>query len=117
MTEQERIDYETFKERTWGSWEVLEDRPGLYKVKRLEIYPDKSISLQSHNLRAETWVIVQGKGRVIKGDITFTVNAGDHFHVPKMMKHKITNIGTDLLIAIETQTGEKCIEEDIVRYD
>lgn len=117
MSEQERKDYVTYMERTWGCWEVLEDRPGLYKVKRLEIYPGKSISLQSHNLRSETWVIVKGTGRVIKGDVTFTVNAGDHFHVPKMMQHKITNTGKDLLIAIETQTGEKCIEEDIVRYD
>jgi mannose-6-phosphate isomerase-like protein (cupin superfamily) len=100
--------------RPWGEWYVLDVGQG-YKVKRLEILPDASISLQYHEHRSESWVITQGTGRaVINGDI-FTVTAGDTFVVPALSIHKITNIGNTVLKAIEVQIGSICDEEDIKR--
>ena len=101
--------------RPWGIWRVLDVDRG-YKVKRLEILPDQSISLQFHNHRSEYWTIVQGEGKVIiDGDI-FTISKGESFHVPKMALHKIANIHLhETLIAIEVQMGEICSEDDIVR--
>lgn len=101
--------------RPWGKWEVLNIGNG-FKVKRLEILVDTSISMQYHVHRTEHWTIVQGTGKVIIDGNIFTVKKGDTFVVPKLAIHKVTN--TDLketLIAIEIQMGEICDETDIVR--
>jgi mannose-6-phosphate isomerase-like protein (cupin superfamily) len=108
------MDEVTEMTRPWGYWKVLEVGDG-YKVKRLEILVDNSISLQYHVHRSETWVITKGKGRVIVGGNIFTVEAGDTFVVPKTEIHKITNTGSEKLVAIEVQLGEICAESDIFR--
>lgn len=101
--------------RPWGDWEVLDVDQG-YKVKRLSILPDQSISLQYHQHRSEHWTVVQGEGKVIVDGNIFTVKKGESFHVPKLALHKITNTHlTETLIAIEVQMGDICSEEDIVR--
>ena len=101
--------------RPWGSWHVLEVGNG-YKVKRLEILPDKAISLQYHMHRTETWTVVQGEGKVIVNGDIFTVRKGDTFFVPKQGLHKVTNTHlNDIFIAVEVQIGDICSEEDIVR--
>ena len=101
--------------RPWGSWYVLDLDQG-YKVKRLEILPDQSISLQYHNHRSEHWTIVQGEGRLIIHGTINEVSKGDSFTIPKQTLHKITNTHlTETLIAIEVQIGDICSEDDIVR--
>ena len=101
--------------RPWGEWHVLDVDQG-YKVKRLHILPDQSISLQYHVHRSEHWTIVQGEGKVIVDGNIFKVSKGDTFVVPKQALHKITNTHlTETLIAIEVQMGEICSEDDIVR--
>jgi mannose-6-phosphate isomerase-like protein (cupin superfamily) len=101
--------------RPWGIWRVLDVDQG-YKVKRLEILPDASISLQYHYHRSEHWTIVQGEGKVIVDGNIFKVTKGDHFFVPKQALHKVTNTHLhETLIAIEVQMGEICTEDDIVR--
>ena len=101
--------------RPWGKWQVLSTGEG-FKVKRLEILVDTSISMQYHIHRAEHWTIVQGTGKVIVDGNIFTVKKGDHFFVPKMSIHKVLNTSlTETLIAIEVQMGEQCEESDIVR--
>lgn len=110
-------DVGNFTNRPWGGWEVLHFEEGLYKVKRLTIIPGQSISHQFHRCRTETWIVVQGHGTLIKGDMTLTVQAGDHFHIPVMVPHKVTNTGTNLFIAIEVQTGKYLEEDDIVRTE
>lgn len=107
--------YVSSVKRPWGEWQVLDVDQG-YKVKRLSILPDQSISLQYHNHRSEHWTIVQGEGKVIVDGSIFTIKKGESFHVPRMSIHKITNTHlTEMLIAIEVQMGETCSEEDIVR--
>jgi mannose-6-phosphate isomerase-like protein (cupin superfamily) len=100
--------------RPWGAWYVLEKGKG-YKVKRLEILPNESISMQYHNHRSEIWTVVKGKGKVIIDGLIFEVNAGEFFDVPVKSIHKITNIGKETLTAIEVQLGEITDETDIVR--
>lgn len=101
--------------RPWGEWHVLDVDQG-YKVKRLMILPDQSISLQYHIHRSEHWTIVQGKGKVVVDGNIFTIERGESFYVPKQSIHKITNTHlTETLIAIEVQMGDICSEDDIVR--
>lgn len=101
-------------ERPWGTWEVIDEGPW-YKVKKLIIEPDKSISLQYHIHRSETWAITQGAGEVILDEKKFRVKQGDTFVVKPLSVHKITNISNIPLIIIEVQCGEIVEEIDIVR--
>lgn len=112
---QENKPYLDEATRPWGYWCVLDYDQG-YKVKRLEILPDQSISLQYHVHRAEIWNIVQGEGKVIVDGNIFKVSKGDTFVVPRQALHKITNTHlNETLVAIEVQLGEICSEDDIVR--
>lgn len=101
-------------ERPWGTWEVIDEGPW-YKVKKLTIQPNKSISLQYHIHRSETWAITQGRGSVILDEKKFEVKVGDTFVVPILSVHKITNISNVPLVIIEVQCGEITEEKDIVR--
>jgi mannose-6-phosphate isomerase-like protein (cupin superfamily) len=100
-------------DRPWCRWAVMDEGPR-YKVKRLEILPDKSISLQYHNKRGEHWTVVQGHAlAAINGKIT-TYGVGETFHVPLGKLHRVYNNGLGMLVCVEVQYGE-CLEEDIVR--
>lgn len=100
-------------ERPWGRWSVVDAGTG-YKVKRIEILPDKSISLQYHNKRGEHWTVVQGSAlAAINGQVT-SHTVGDTFHVPLGKLHRVYNNGSGMLVCVEVQYGT-CEEEDIVR--
>ena len=45
--------------RPWGTWEVLDSGDG-FCVKRICVTQNNILSLQSHNHRAEHWIIVKG---------------------------------------------------------
>ncbi|MDE0114673.1 MAG: sugar phosphate nucleotidyltransferase, partial [Albidovulum sp.] len=53
--------------RPWGNFEVV-DEGVRFLVKRLQIDPGASISLQKHRHRAEHWVVVQGRIQVTRDD-------------------------------------------------
>jgi mannose-1-phosphate guanylyltransferase / mannose-6-phosphate isomerase len=106
-------DYRVY--RQWGHWSVLERGEG-YKIKTLEVYPNKSLSLQYHNHRAETWCIVEGEGKMIIGERTFDIRKHDSLYIPVGVTHKVTNTSsTKNLIIVEVQQGDSCKESDIVR--
>ena len=48
--------------RPWGSYQDI-DRGERFRAKRLTVKPSGKLSLQSHNRRAEHWVVVKGIGR------------------------------------------------------
>ena len=111
------IDVENaeYYNRDWGSWYVIERGEG-YKVKRLHISPNKSISLQYHNHRSEMWCIVEGEGRMIVGERTFKVKQHESLYIPVGVTHKVTNTSsTKDLIIVEVQQEDSCMEADIVR--
>jgi mannose-1-phosphate guanylyltransferase/mannose-6-phosphate isomerase len=102
--------------RPWGYYSVLES--GLrYKVKRIAIYPGKSISLQLHHHRAEHWIVVKGTARIIKNEEEFFVHENESIYVPKSTHHRVENHGKVDLHIIEIQTGEYVEEDDIVRFE
>jgi len=100
--------------RPWGFFETLvEDYE--YKVKRLTIGADSSISLQFHLKREEHWIIVAGDAEIVINDEVYLGYPGDSFFIDKGEIHRI-NAGVDGVIIIEIQMGE-CEEDDIVRLD
>jgi mannose-6-phosphate isomerase-like protein (cupin superfamily) len=103
------------EERPWGWFEILYEEAGL-KVKRIMVKPGKRLSLQSHERRAENWVIVQGKGLFTLDDRRFDLEANQSVFIPKKSTHRMENPGRDELVFIEVQTGTYLGEDDITRF-
>ncbi|NQZ85059.1 MAG: phosphomannose isomerase type II C-terminal cupin domain [Nanoarchaeales archaeon] len=121
MKKEEKLTIETEKEtitetRPWGSFTILEDSD-THKVKRLTVLPGKILSLQSHNRRAEHWVVVTGQAYVVNGDKELTLNYNESTYIPIGNKHRLGNKTNEILEVIEIQTGDYFGEDDIVRYD
>ena len=101
--------------RPWGTYTVLEEGPG-FKIKRIEVKPGKSLSLQAHQKRSEHWVVISGKAAIVRGEEEFCVNANESTFIPAQTKHRISNQESVPLILIEVQCGPYLGEDDIVRF-
>jgi len=102
--------------RPWGTYTVLEDGPG-FKMKRIEVKPGGSLSLQLHHRRSEHWVVVRGTARVTIGERVYDVPQGESTFVPVETRHRLENRGTEMLAIIEVACGDYIDEDDIVRFD
>jgi cytidyltransferase-like protein len=100
--------------RKWGTYLTL-DEGAKYKVKRLVIEPNKSISLQKHMHRTETWTIISGVARVRNGAKANTFFSKESVYIEKEHVHQVTNVGAEPLVIIETQVGDYLGEDDIIR--
>jgi mannose-6-phosphate isomerase-like protein (cupin superfamily) len=103
------------EERPWGGFEILFEEANL-KIKRIRVKPGKRLSLQSHEHRAENWVVVQGQALFTLGEKTFELSPHQAVFIPEKTKHRIENTNREDLIFIEVQTGSYLGEDDIKRY-
>lgn len=102
--------------RPWGWFETLEEGDS-FKVKRLQIDPGKSISLQRHQQRSEHWVVVKGVATITKDDEKFKLTENQSTYIEKKQIHQITNHSEQLLQIIEVQSGKYLGEDDIQRLE
>ena len=102
--------------RPWGAYTVLQEGPG-FKIKRIEVKPGASLSLQLHHRRSEHWVVVTGVADVTCGERTYPVKANESSFIPVNTKHRLGNSTNALLVMIEVQCGDYLGEDDIVRFD
>jgi len=102
--------------RPWGAYTVLQEGPG-FKIKRIEVKPGASLSLQMHHRRSEHWVVVDGVADVTRGDERYTVRRNESTFIPVETRHRLANSGTAPLVMIEVQCGDYVGEDDIVRFD
>ncbi|MFP4155829.1 MAG: mannose-1-phosphate guanylyltransferase/mannose-6-phosphate isomerase [Halothiobacillaceae bacterium] len=102
--------------RPWGTYTVLEEG-GRFKIKRIEVKPGASLSLQMHYHRSEHWIVVSGMARVINGDEEMLVNTNESTYIPAGHRHRLENPGVLDLVMIEVQSGEYLGEDDIVRFE
>jgi len=103
-----------FDERPWGNFTVLDEAAG-YKVKRIEVLPQKRLSYQKHKHRSEHWMVVAGSAKVtIEGRETI-LDSGSTVDVPAGSAHRIENVGSEKLVFIEIQRGTYLGEDDIQR--
>jgi mannose-6-phosphate isomerase-like protein (cupin superfamily) len=98
--------------KPWGTHKVLYDTE-TYKVKLLYVYKGERISLQKHKNRVETWVVIKGHPKVVKGDLHTHLKPEDSIKIEKGEIHRIEAPEDDVTI-IEVQQGI-CEEEDIER--
>lgn len=102
--------------RPWGTYTVLEEGDR-YKIKRIEVKPGASLSLQMHHHRNEHWIVVSGMARVTNGEKgEFLVHTNESTYIPAGHKHRLENPGVIDLVMIEVQSGEYLGEDDIVRF-
>ncbi len=103
-----------FEVRPWGTFSTLEEGPG-YKVKRLVVQPGQRLSLQKHRHRAEHWVVVSGRARIVTGTQHLTLGRKQCVVIPRQAWHRIENRGRHPVIIIEVQHGTYLGEDDIIR--
>ena len=102
--------------RPWGTYTVLEEGPG-FKIKRIEVKPGASLSLQMHHRRSEHWVVVSGLAKVVNGERELTIRTNESTFIPAGNKHRLENPAEALLVMIEVQSGDYLGEDDIVRFE
>lgn len=102
--------------RPWGTYTVLEEGVG-FKMKRIEVKPGASLSLQMHHHRSEHWIVVNGTATVVNGDKEFLLKTNESTYIPAGHKHRLVNPGVIDLVMIEVQSGEYLGEDDIVRFE
>ncbi|MFT5644632.1 MAG: mannose-1-phosphate guanylyltransferase/mannose-6-phosphate isomerase [Janthinobacterium sp.] len=102
--------------RPWGTYTVLEDS-ARYKIKRIEVKPGASLSLQMHHHRSEHWIVVSGMAKVVNGVREILVNTNESTYIPAGHQHRLENPGVIALVMIEVQSGEYLGEDDIVRFE
>lgn len=102
--------------RPWGTYTVLEEGPR-FKIKRIEVKPGASLSLQMHHHRSEHWIVVSGMAKVVNGEREIRVSTNESTFIPAGHKHRLENPGVIDLVMIEVQSGEYLGEDDIVRFE
>lgn len=102
--------------RPWGWYESLVVGPR-FQVKRITVHPGAALSLQSHQHRAEHWIIVEGAARVTVDNEVTLVAENQSVYIPAGARHRLENPGDAPLTLIEVQTGSYLGEDDIIRYD
>ncbi|SDH63529.1 mannose-1-phosphate guanylyltransferase/mannose-6-phosphate isomerase [Propionivibrio dicarboxylicus] len=102
--------------RPWGWYDSI-DEGGRFKVKRIQVKPKASLSLQKHHHRAEHWIVVKGTAEITNGDKTMLITENQSTYIPLGEVHRLANPGTIPLEIIEVQSGSYLGEDDIVRFE
>ena len=103
-------------DRPWGFYRTIAIDSG-YQVKEISVNPGAKLSLQSHQHRAEHWVVAKGEAIVTNGEETKAYSVNQAIYIPKKAKHRLANESDEPVIIVEVQIGEYLGEDDIVRYD
>jgi mannose-1-phosphate guanylyltransferase/mannose-6-phosphate isomerase len=101
--------------RPWGWYDNIDEGEN-FKVKRIQVNPGASLSLQKHTKRAEHWVVVKGIAEVICGNKKIILKENESTYIPLGHKHRLSNPGNDILEIIEIQSGRYLGEDDIERF-
>ena len=102
--------------RPWGWYDSI-DEDERFKVKRIQVKPGASLSLQMHHHRAEHWIVVKGIAQITNGDQIITLTENQSTYIPQGQTHRLANPGSEPLEIIEVQSGNYLGEDDIVRFE
>lgn len=101
--------------RSWGKYTLLTESEG-YKVRKIEMDPGASLTMQMHYHRSEHWTVISGTGKIIINDRESIFTENQSTYIPMGVKHKLSNPGKIPLIIIEVQSGKYINEDDIVVF-
>ncbi len=115
-TNNEKVQYHPTVYRPWGSFEVLLTKKN-YQLKRLKINPKQKISYQKHRYRSEHWIVVNGSACITKNNKIYNLKKNQSIDIPKGAKHRVENKTSKPLVIIEIQSGDRLLENDIIRFE
>ncbi len=118
LTAQKREEHTLHRKvhRPWGWYDSI-DEGGRFKVKRIQVKPGASLSLQKHHHRAEHWIVVKGTAEITNGDKVLLLTENQSTYIPLGEVHRLANPGAIPLEIIEVQSGSYLGEDDIVRFE
>ncbi len=103
--------------RPWGFYTILKQEKK-YKIKLINIFPQKKISLQKHKRRTEQWFVVDGIAKIFYKEKIYYLKKGEIFKIEKNMPHKLENPSKkNILEIVEVSYGSYLGEDDIVRLE
>ena len=102
--------------RPWGHYTSIVEG-SRWKVKRIQVKPGETLSLQMHHHRAEHWIVVTGTAQVEINDKKSILSENQSTYIPLGSKHRLSNKGRIPLVLIEVQSGSYLNEDDIVRFE
>ena len=101
--------------RPWGNYLSIEEKNN-WQIKKIEVNPGASLSLQKHFYRSEHWVVVEGSAKVQVDEEITILEKNESTYIPLGSKHRLSNPGKTPLVIIEIQSGNYLGEDDIVRF-
>lgn len=102
--------------RSWGKYTLLTEDEG-YRVRKIEMDPGASLTMQMHYHRSEHWTVISGTGKTIINEKESIFTENQSTYIPMGVKHKLSNPGKIPLIIIEVQSGKYISEDDIVVFE
>lgn len=102
--------------RSWGKYTLLTESEG-YRVRKIEMDPGASLTMQMHYHRSEHWTVISGTGKIIINDVESIFTENQSTYIPMGVKHKLSNPGKIPLIIIEVQSGKYINDNDIVVFE
>ena len=102
--------------RPWGSFLSIEVGNN-WQIKKIEVNPGASLSLQMHFHRSEHWVVVDGTAKVEIGNNEKIIGPNESVYIPLRTKHRLSNPTRLPLTLIEIQSGSYLGEDDIKRFE
>ena len=102
--------------RPWGSFLSIESN-STWQIKKIEVNPGASLSLQMHFHRSEHWIVVNGTAKVEIDSVEKIIGPNESVYIPLGAKHRLSNPTKFPLILIEIQSGSYLGEDDIKRFE
>lgn len=102
--------------RSWGKYTLLTESEG-YRVRKIEMDPGASLTMQMHYHRSEHWTVISGTGKIIINDRESIFTENQSTYIPMGVKHKLFNPGKIPLVIIEVQSGKYINNDDIVVFE
>lgn len=97
----------------WGTYTVLDEGAG-FNIKRLEVKPGGSLSLQKHHYRSGHWIVISGMAKVVDGKNEFFVRTNESTFIPVDHNYQLENPGLQNLVMIEVQNADNLAENDFI---
>ena len=101
--------------RPWGWREVISSSQSS-EISRVHLNPGAEVTMQSHSLRTEHWIVETGRLSVTINGETKIITQGESIFVPLNSLHQLSNITDEPTIVLEVKTGSYIGEDDIQRY-
>ncbi|WP_302969286.1 mannose-1-phosphate guanylyltransferase/mannose-6-phosphate isomerase [Megamonas funiformis] len=101
--------------RSWGKYTLLTEGKD-YRVRKVEMNPEKSLMMQMHYHRSEHLTVISGTGRITIDDKESIFTENQSTYIPMGVKHKLSNPGKIPLVIIEVQSGKYIDDDDIVIF-